>query len=166
MTRAVALVMATLAVGFAPACGDTGGAASTTPTTVSVPPLPGAAPTAPASPAPPLDPARIERGAVIYNAECASCHGIDGQGQPNWMVPNADGSYNAPPHDPSGHTWHHPDQLLISIILDGSDFAQSQMPVYRGSFTEEDAVDVLEYIKTWWEPEQRELQWRVTQQAE
>ena len=35
---------------------------------------------------------------------CASCHGDNLQGQPNWQQANADGSYPAPPHDASGHT--------------------------------------------------------------
>ncbi len=160
--RAVFLAMVLLSA----ACGGSMNGSMAQPgSTVSVPPLPGAAPTVPGAALPELDPARIERGAVIYVRECAACHGVAGEGQPNWMIPNADGSYNAPPHDPTGHTWHHPDQLLISIVLDGSNFPQSQMPVYREKLSEEDVRDILEYIKAWWEPEQRELQWRVTQQA-
>ena len=49
----------------------------------------------------------VTHGAQIYAAACASCHGADLEGQPNWRFRNADGRLPAPPHDETGHTWHH-----------------------------------------------------------
>ncbi|MBL4645745.1 MAG: c-type cytochrome, partial [Rhizobiales bacterium] len=49
----------------------------------------------------------VKKGAVIYAEYCASCHGADLEGQPNWQSPDADGKMPAPPHDQRGHTWHH-----------------------------------------------------------
>ena len=34
----------------------------------------------------------------------------------------------SPPHDSSGHTWHHSDQILLELIRGGSDFPQARMP--------------------------------------
>ncbi len=72
-----------------------------------------------APPLPQLDPQQVALGAAVYQNACASCHGADGEGEPNWKTPKADGAYPAPPHDASGHTWHHGDGLLYQIISDG-----------------------------------------------
>jgi mono/diheme cytochrome c family protein len=55
----------------------------------------------------------IVAGQSLYADSCASCHGANLEGQPNWQSPNADGVLPAPPHDRTGHTWHHDDELLF-----------------------------------------------------
>ena len=62
-------------------------------------------------------------GQSVYAAHCATGHGQRGEGQPNWQARRADGSLPAPPHDASGHTWHHPDEVLIEIITVGGQAA-------------------------------------------
>lgn len=99
-----------------------------------------------------------ERGKRIYVAYCASCHGVDGEGQANWKIPNENGLRPAPPHDASGHTWHHPDSLLLDIIADGSMFGPSNMPSFEGVLTNPEQRAVLSYIKSWWTVEQLEFQ--------
>ena len=61
----------------------------------------------------------LKHGALIYQARCASCHGVHLEGQANWRERGADGRMPAPPHDSSGHTWHHPDDVLIRITKEG-----------------------------------------------
>jgi mono/diheme cytochrome c family protein len=61
----------------------------------------------------------IARGEAVYVAHCASCHGKNLEGQPGWNAQDKDGFLPAPPHDESGHTWHHPDTLLFRIIAGG-----------------------------------------------
>ena len=61
----------------------------------------------------------LKHGALIYQARCASCHGVHLEGQANWRERGADGRLPAPPHDASGHTWHHPDDVLIRITKEG-----------------------------------------------
>ncbi|HMO59011.1 MAG TPA: cytochrome c, partial [Roseiflexaceae bacterium] len=61
----------------------------------------------------------VADGRIVYRAYCASCHGADLEGQPNWQQPNPDGSMPAPPHDVSGHTWHHNDATLFAITKYG-----------------------------------------------
>ena len=96
------------------------------------------------------------RGASIYAAQCASCHGANLQGQPNWRERGPDGLLPAPPHDASGHTWHHPDALLIRITRDGVAAVagdpnyRTAMPIYRGLMSDEDIVAVLSWIKSRW----------------
>src|SRR5215207_446826 len=61
----------------------------------------------------------VALGRQVYSSHCAQCHGANLEGQPNWKAPLPDGSRPAPPHDASGHTWHHPDTLLFDIVKDG-----------------------------------------------
>lgn len=102
------------------------------------------------------------RGASLYDTHCASCHGVDGEGMPNWKTPNADGSYPAPPHDSSGHTWHHSDDLLVDLVANGSDFAQSRMPAFGDRLDDDEIIAILEYIKTWWGPDELAFQREVS----
>ena len=117
-------------------------------------------------PLPELDPEAVDRGAVIYAEQCAACHKADASGEPDWKTPNADGSFKPPPHDPTGHTWHHSDQLLAEIVANGGGFEGSQMPALGGVLTPEDIAAVLEYLKSLWGPEERDFQWQQTWQAE
>ena len=109
------------------------------------------------------DPRLVARGAVVYQQSCAACHGANLEGQPNWQRMNADGTLPAPPHDASGHTWHHSDQVLFDVtkwgsaVVAGSNF-KSAMPVYAEVLDDADIWAVLAYIKSRWPPEIQDAQ--------
>lgn len=46
----------------------------------------------------------VSRGAMTYAEACASCHGADLEGQPEWHTRGPDGRLPAAPHDETGHT--------------------------------------------------------------
>lgn len=62
----------------------------------------------------------VNNGRGIYLEQCASCHGTQLEGAKNWRDPDEDGMAQAPPHDESGHTWHHPDMTLFRITKFGT----------------------------------------------
>lgn len=124
----------------------------------------GAGPGAGASIPEGLDPEAVARGEALYLQYCASCHGVDLSGDPDWKTPGPDGAYPPPPHDSSGHTWHHPDALLLEIIRDGSPFQPSNMPAFGSVLTDEDITAILEYLKSNWGAEEQEFQRSVTEQ--
>ena len=102
------------------------------------------------------DAATLELGATVYAANCANCHGANLEGQAEWKTPNEDGTWKAPPHDESGHTWHHPDDYLLDRIYNGTEGldaamqADSNMPAYKDMLTDEEITAVLEFIKSQW----------------
>ncbi len=109
----------------------------------------------------------IGLGRTIYEANCAACHGMSGEGEPNWQVARADYTRPAPPHDASGHTWHHADAQLYEIVLRGgklyeSPTFKSRMIAYEEILTPAEIRVVLEYIKTFWGPEEIATQARIS----
>ncbi len=58
-------------------------------------------------------------GKAVYMENCASCHGAVLEGQANWQQRDSDGYMPAPPHDVSGHTWHHPSSYLFLMTKYG-----------------------------------------------
>jgi mono/diheme cytochrome c family protein len=114
-------------------------------------------------PVPTLNAAVVTEGKALYAQHCASCHGADLQGAPDWKTRLADGSLPPPSHDSSGHTWHHEDSLLLNIIADGGDPQHnSKMPAFQATLTEAQMVAILEFIKSTWGREEREFQWWMT----
>lgn len=107
-------------------------------------------------------PARIEQGRAMYGQHCASCHGASLEGQPNWQTRLPSGRMPAPPHDDSGHTWHHPDDVLFGITKYGlvpGKYAppgyQSDMPGFGGVLSDNEIRAVLDYIESRWSPQVR-----------
>ncbi|CAO3449617.1 c-type cytochrome [Azospirillum largimobile] len=103
---------------------------------------------------------QVARGKAIYAEQCASCHGSRLEGQPNWQSRKPDGRLPAPPHDASGHTWHHPDADLFKITKQGiTAFAppdySSDMPAFGGTLSDADIWAVLAFIKSSWPEEIR-----------
>ncbi len=109
------------------------------------------------------DQVQVSRGEELYQQYCASCHRADLSGDPDWKTPDEDGSYPPPPHDSSGHTWHHSDRVLGAIIRDGSDFPQSRMPSFGDKLSDDDIGAILEFFKANWGPEEREYQQQVNE---
>ncbi len=104
------------------------------------------------------NPKMVALGRAVYAEHCAECHGKTLEGEANWRTPKADGTLPAPPHDDSGHTWHHGDELLFRYTKEGgaavapADF-KSAMPPFGGALSDEQIWAVLAFIKsTWPEP--------------
>ena len=88
----------------------------------------------------------LELGETIYSANCAACHGAEGEGYASVQ--------NAPALNGSEHAWHHPDEQIISLIREGG----MQMPAVGADWSDEEIEAVLSYVKAWWTPQQRNAQ--------
>ncbi len=98
-------------------------------------------------------------GQEVFSSICSACHGLMGEGQPNWHIPNADGTLPAPPLNGEGHTWHHADGFLYRIVRDGGKIQEdpvllpnfkSAMPAFGAQLSHEEIVEVIDYVKGWW----------------
>jgi mono/diheme cytochrome c family protein len=102
--------------------------------------------------------AELARGAELYQAHCVACHGGPTGGSISDIPPR---------HNAEGHTWHHADCDLVDIVRDGLPprAGHPEMPGFEDQLTDDEILLVLEHIKTWWEPDQREFQEHATAQA-
>jgi S-disulfanyl-L-cysteine oxidoreductase SoxD len=115
----------------------------------------------------PANAQQVAAGKRVYDAQCASCHGAGLEGQPNWRQRLPNGKFPAPPHDASGHTWHHSDALLFDMVKRGVEphappGYQSDMPAFGSRLSDGDIAAVLAYIKSTWPDEQRKFQAKVS----
>lgn len=107
----------------------------------------------------PRDGAKIALGAKVYAQHCAACHGAKLEGQRDWRARLPNGRMPAPPHDDSGHTWHHTDEVLFGITARGlvPPYApkgyESDMPAFAGKLSDVEIWAVLAYIKSHWTSE-------------
>jgi len=106
----------------------------------------------------PDDAALVAQGRTIYRANCAACHGPALQGEPGWRTTAG----KAPAHDASGHTWHHPEKMLLMITKQGTMMRGGRMPGFSGQLSDGQIIAVLSYIKSRWPDEIRAANDRVS----
>lgn len=117
------------------------------------------------------DQALVGRGAAIYAAQCASCHGRSLEGEPNWQSRRPDGLMPAPPHNSDGHTWHHDSATLFGITKEGlvppwaPGGYRSDMPAFGRVLSDEEIWAVLSFITSSWNEEARAWQRQVEARA-
>ena len=105
-----------------------------------------------------LEGSTVQLGSVLYDEHCASCHGQNLGGQPDWHKRDQDGYLPAPPHDETGHTWHHTDKYLFEMTKYGlqafvGDGYKTRMPMYKDILSDSEIIAVLSFIKSRWPEE-------------
>lgn len=101
----------------------------------------------------------IAVGAAVYAEHCADCHGANLEGQANWNKKLPNGRWPAPPHDDSGHTWHHNDRWLFQVIERGKvpplarPGYESDMPAFGDKLSDAEIRAVISFIKSRWSDE-------------
>ncbi|MCG7628601.1 cytochrome c [Epibacterium sp. MM17-32] len=114
-----------------------------------------------------MDDRDLTNGQTFYAEQCASCHGVNLEGQPDWQTPDDNGILPAPPHDETGHTWHHDNQLLFEYTLLGGEAAlaargvdgfTSGMPGFGGTLSDDEIWDILAFIRSTWPERVQEIQ--------
>lgn len=112
---------------------------------------------------------RLAQGRMLYLEHCAACHGADLAGEADWRTRKPDGLMPAPPHDASGHTWHHPDEQLFTITKLGIEAVapagyKSAMIGFGDVLSDDEIWSVLDYIKSTWPERERAHQARLNSQ--
>lgn len=112
----------------------------------------------------------VVEGAPLYAQHCASCHGANLEGQPNWRSQLPTGGLPAPPHDETGHTWHHPDRQLFEITKFGGQALapagfQSNMPAFGDRLSDRQIAAILAFIRSRWPQTIQDRQRRLSERA-
>lgn len=113
----------------------------------------------------------VARGLALYAQHCASCHGAALEGAENWRETGPKGRLRAPPHDATGHTWHHADHVLFEIVKHGSAAVigggyESDMIGFGEVMSDAEIRDVLAYIRSTWPERERAFQAEITARSE
>lgn len=100
--------------------------------------------------------AEVAMGKALYQQHCASCHGADLEGQPDWRRRRPDRRLPAPPHDATGHTWHHPTEQIFQLTKHGlkpplaPPGYESDMPGFAETLSDVQIRAVIAFIKSRW----------------
>lgn len=119
----------------------------------------------------PDDAWQVAQGAKLYAEHCASCHGTRLEGQLDWQTRSPNGRLPAPPHDASGHTWHHSDDQLFRLTKTGvkpplaPEGYESDMPGFADVMSDRDIWAVLAFIKSSWPAPVRSRQQQLNKAA-
>ena len=110
----------------------------------------------------PNDASLVSLGQKIYLQNCASCHGVKLEGQKNWQTRDDEGYLLAPPHDETGHTWHHTDEYLFLMTKYGIEKIigkkyPNNMPAYEDILSDKEIIAVLSFIKSSWPKKIQEI---------
>ena len=100
----------------------------------------------------------VRSGEALFSGICASCHGLSGEGQPNWHIRKEDGTLPPPPLNGDGHTWHHGDGFLYKVVRDGGKWMESPdiphfksgMPAFGEQLSHGEIIGVIAYVKSLW----------------
>jgi len=112
-----------------------------------------------------FNPEQLARGAVLFQQNCASCHGEQGQGAENWQKRDKDGKFPPPPLNGSGHTWHHPMAALKYTIKNGTGKIGGKMPAFDGKLTDAQIEDILIFVQKKWPDPLYEAWYRTDEMA-
>jgi mono/diheme cytochrome c family protein len=88
--------------------------------------------------------ASITAGRALYNKNCRHCHGLRGKGD-GPLAPN-----NPKPADLTDAKWEHgsSDGEIFAIIWNGAPAPNSEMKPMKGTLTEKNVWEVVNYIRS------------------
>lgn len=100
-----------------------------------------------------VDPITYSKGARLYQLNCATCHGKQGEGAEIWRKPDDEGKNPAPPLNGTGHSWHHSTKSLTNTIKNGTANLGGNMPAWKDKLSESEIKLILTWIKAQWPDE-------------
>jgi len=96
------------------------------------------------------DPESVAAGKALYQQYCQRCHQKDGEGElPIPPFLKKPGYTTSMPLNETSHAWHHTDEQLVHTILNGLRRTQ-RMPAMKGTLSEQQASQIVAYIKSLW----------------
>lgn len=108
--------------------------------------------------------AQITAGEIIFQRDCAQCHGLNGEGDAEWRKRDANGMFPPPPLNGTGHAWHHPTAFLQDRIKNGSG-PEGNMPAQGGKLNAEEIDAVIAWFQAQWPDELYGVWYEIDQRA-
>lgn len=97
---------------------------------------------------PPVSMQALNRGARLYQEHCASCHGPEAQGHPDWQNPKV---VAAPPLNGTGNEWKRRKQDMIAVIKNGAKRGGIPvMPGWNGRLSDREIEDIIIWYQALW----------------
>lgn len=93
---------------------------------------------------------QVDEGRRLYDRLCASCHGTDGVGDPNWRQRDHEGMFPPPPLNGTAHAWHHSLPQLRQTILQGSPAGLGRMPPWKDQIDDGQATAIIAFFSSLW----------------
>ena len=95
-------------------------------------------------------PEQVEAGATLYAQNCASCHKPNAEGTPDWKTRDANGKLPPPPLNGTAHAWHHPLEVLRTVVKRGGAPVGGSMPPFKDKLDEAQIDAVLAWVQSHW----------------
>lgn len=108
----------------------------------------------------------VELGRTVFEANCATCHGEDAAGTANWRERDANGNLPPPPLNGTAHTWHHPVNVLVKQIKNGTPPGMGTMPGFGDKLSDNDIAAVIAWFQSSWPDEIYASWFKTNQQAQ
>jgi S-disulfanyl-L-cysteine oxidoreductase SoxD len=104
-------------------------------------------------------PEALAAGARLAQQDCTRCRAEGITGRPASRMDLTGRAW-------TGHTWHHPDSVLVQLIAKGVSRPTGVMPPFGTLLRPDEIRTLIAFIKTFWTPDQRQFQQERTQRAD
>jgi mono/diheme cytochrome c family protein len=96
---------------------------------------------------------QVVAGAALYGANCASCHKASAEGAPDWKKRDTNGKLPPPPLNGTAHAWHHPLDVLRTVVKGGGIPIGGSMPAFEEKLSQEQIDAILAWVQSHWPDE-------------
>ena len=95
----------------------------------------------------------LQRGAMVFQKNCASCHKANAEGTLEWKKRDALGVLPPPPLNGTAHAWHHDKEVLKITIQEGGAKLGGTMPAFNDKLSGSDIDAAIAYFQSKWSDE-------------
>ncbi|HOP14969.1 MAG TPA: cytochrome c [Gammaproteobacteria bacterium] len=96
---------------------------------------------------------QVAAGALLYRENCASCHKENAEGTPDWKTPDVNGKLPPPPLNGTAHAWHHPLEVLRTVVTRGGAPVGGSMPAFADKLDQAQIDAILAWVQSHWSDE-------------
>lgn len=96
---------------------------------------------------------QVAAGALLYRDNCATCHKKNAEGTPEWKTRDANGKLPPPPLNGTAHTWHHPLDVLRTVVRRGGVPLGGSMPGFAEKLDQQQIDAILAWVQSHWSDE-------------